>query len=367
MKALSRNVVVLLAASVLAGCSGKKDEPVVHVYNWSDYITDEVLAAFTAKTGIRVVYDVYDSNEMLEAKLFAGSSGYDVVFPTASPYAERHIEAGLYQPLDFAKLPNRRHLDPDMLTRLSTLDPGNRHTVPYMWGTTGLGYNVDQVEAILGEGAATDTWALLFDPEIAGQLASCGISVLDEEQETIAAAMIYLGLDPNKPNAESLQAATELWLQVRPFVRYFHSSRYITDLANGDICLAQGYSGDVLQARDRAEEAGRGVQVDYRIPQEGAVVWFDLMAIPVDAPNAESAHAFINFLMEPEIIAEITNYVSYANANLASKSFVDEEVREDPAIYPDEATMGRLIALDTLPDEAQRARVRAWSLVRTGR
>lgn len=359
-------VFVAIAALALGACS-PKDQAVVHVYNWSDYIADEVLEQFQEQTGIKVIYDVYDSNEILEAKLLAGRSGYDVIFPTAHPFAERHIEAGLYLPLDPALLPNLRHMDPTLMRKLDSVDSGNRYTVPYMWGTTGLGINVPQVTAILGEDFPLDTWQLLFDPEIAAQLSSCGIAVLDDEGEAIAAALLYLERDPNTTDPADLEAAVELLMGIRPYVRYFHASRYISDLANGDICLAHGYSGDVLQARDRADEAGRGIEIAYRVPREGAVLWFDLMAIPADAPNPENAHRFINFLMDPESIAAITNEVAYANANLSSKPLIDDDIRNDPGVYPDPATQERLVSLDALPDDIQRARVRAWTQIKTGR
>jgi putrescine transport system substrate-binding protein len=236
-----------------------------------------------------------------------------------------------------------------------------------MWGTTGIGYNVEAVTGILGDEVQLDTWSLLFDPEIAESLAECGIAVLDDEGEALAAALLYLGIDPNTTDPDALQAATELFMSVRPFIRYFHASKYINDLANGDICVAHGYSGDVLQARDRAEEVGRGVEVAYAIPQEGAVLWVDLMAIPADAPNPEQAHAFIDFLMVPENIAEITDEVAYANANRDATEFVDAEIRNDPGVYPTDALRERLVTLDPLPDDVQRTRVRAWTQIKTGR
>ncbi len=350
---------------VLAACS-PSEQPVVHVYNWSDYIAEDVIERFEERTGIHVVYDVYDGNEILEAKLLAGRSGYDVIFPTAHPFAERHIQAGLYRPLDFSLLPHRENLDPVLVSKLDTVDPGNRHTVPYMWGTTGVGYNIDRVTEILGEDAALDTWALLFDPEIAEQLSDCGIAVLDDEGEALAAALLYLGLDPNSTNPEDIESATDAFMQVRPHIRYFHASKYINDLANGDLCVAHGYSGDVIQARDRADEAGTGINIDYRIPSEGAVLWFDLMAIPADAPNPEHAHAFIDFLMVAKNIAEITNEVAYANANAAATAWVDATIRYDPGVYPTRELRERLVTLDSLPDEVQRARVRAWTRIKTG-
>ena len=361
-----RGVLVACAGIALAACS-PSDQPVVHVYNWSDYISEDVIERFEEQTGIRVVYDVYDANEILEAKLLAGRSGYDVIFPTAHPFAERHIQAGLYRPLDLSLLPHRENLDPILTSKLASVDPGNRFTVPYMWGTTGIGYNVTRVAEILGEDAEFDSWSLLFDPEIAEQLAGCGIAVLDDEGEALAAALLYLGIDPNTTDSEDIQAATETFMQVRPHIRYFHASKYINDLANGDLCVAHGYSGDVIQARDRAEEVGRGVEVDYRIPREGAVLWFDLMAIPADAPNPENAHAFIDFLMVPENIAEITNEVAYANANAAATPWVDAAIRDDPGVYPTPELRERLVTLDSLPDDIQRARVRAWTQIKTGR
>ncbi|WP_051081756.1 polyamine ABC transporter substrate-binding protein [Thioalkalivibrio sulfidiphilus] len=360
---------VLAAATIallLTGC-GKTDRETVHVYNWSDYISDEVVKRFEQQTGIRVVYDVYDANEILEAKLLAGRSGYDVIFPTAHPFAERHIQAGLYLALDPDLLPNRVNLEPSLMRKLEAVDPGNRFTVPYMWGTTGIGYNVAQVAAALGEEAEVDSWSLIFDPEIAEKLSSCGIAVLDDEGEALAAALLYLGKDPNTTDPADIEEAANLFMQVRPFIRYFHASRYINDLANGDICVAHGYSGDVIQARDRAEEVGRGVEVDYVIPREGAVLWFDLMAIPADAPNPGNAHAFINFLMQPENIALITNEVAYANANRAATALVDEEIRNDPGVYPTDEIRERLVTLQSLPDEVQRHRVRTWTQIKTGR
>jgi putrescine transport system substrate-binding protein len=360
-----RGLLIAGMGMALAACS-PSDQPVVHVYNWSDYIAEAVIERFEESTGIRVVYDVYDGNEILEAKLLAGSSGYDVIFPTAHPFAERHIQAQLYRPLDLSLLPHRENLDPVLVGKLKAVDPGNRHAVPYMWGTTGIGYNVDRVTEILGEDAALDTWALLFDPDIAEKLAGCGIAVLDDEGEAIAAALLYLGLDPNSTDPADIQSATDAFMQVRPYIRYFHASKYINDLANGDLCVAHGYSGDVIQARDRASEAGTGINVDYRIPHEGAVLWFDLMAIPADAPNPENAHAFIDFLMVPENIAEITNEVAYANANTAATAWVDAEIRDDPGVYPTQELRERLVTLDSLPDDVQRARVRAWTQIKTG-
>ncbi|WP_209426511.1 polyamine ABC transporter substrate-binding protein [Pararhodobacter sp. SW119] len=338
---------------------------VVNVFNWSDYITDEVLEQFTEETGIRVVYDVYDSNDTLEARLLAGSSGFDVVVPTAT-FLERQIAAGVYQPLDRDLLPNIDNMDERLMASAASHDPDNAHAVIYMWGTTGIGYNVDMIAERLGEDYEVDSWSLIFDPEIAAQVADCGISFLDSPTDMFPAAMAYLGLDPQSTATEDFEAAAELMSSVRDHVRYFHSSQYISDLANGEICVAVGWSGDVLQAAERAEEAGRGVSVWYAIPEEGAMQWFDMLAIPADAPNPENAHAFINFIMKPEVAAAITNYVWFPNGNSAAFELVDEEIRTDPAIYPSDEVMDKLFTGVTYDGRTDRVVTRLWTRVRTG-
>jgi putrescine transport system substrate-binding protein len=342
-------------------------QEVVYVYNWSDYIADDTLANFERDTGIRVVYDNYDSNEMLETKLLAGASGYDLVFPSARPFAQRHVQAGIYAPIDKAKLSNYGNLDADLLAGLVDVDPGNTHTVPYMWGTTGLGINVAKVKEILGEDAPLDSWALLFDPANAAKLAECGISVLDDEQEAFAAALIYRGRDANALTGDETQVVTDTYAGVREHIRYFNSSKYIDDLANGDLCLAMGYSGDVFLAGDRAEEAENGVEIAYIIPKEGAVRWVDLMAIPKDAPHADNAHALIDYLLKPEVSAGITNYVAYASPNTAATALVDPEITSDPAIYPPADVLAKLVDPITFAPEVTRERVRAWTTIKTGR
>ena len=359
--------IVFLAAAIFGTTAALAEEPVLHVYNWSDYIADEALEQFQKESGIKVVYDVYDSNEVLEAKLLAGHSGYDLVFPTARPFALRHITAGIYRPLDKDKLPDYGNLDPVLMTNLSDVDPDNKHLVPYMWGTTSIGYNPTKVAERLGADAAVDTWALIFDPKNAERLADCGISLLDDPTEVFSAALAYLGKDPNSTAKADLEAATALLQKVRPFIRYFHSSQYINDLANGDLCVAHGYSGDVLQARDRAVEADNKVEVALTIPREGAVVFIDVMAIPADAKHPENAHRLINFLMQPAVAAQITNYVGYANAIPTSMPLLEEGVRNDPGIFPSPEVQARLIAPAELEPTAQRARTRAWTRVKAGR
>ena len=342
-------------------------EPELHIYNWSDYIAEDTIANFEARYGIRVTYDVYDSNEVLEAKLFAGSSGYDLIFPTARPFADRHIKADIYQPLDKTTLTNLGNIDPVIYASLTDIDPGNRYLVPYMWGTTGIGYNVDKVKAILGADMPLDTWRLLFDPAIADRLSTCGVTLMDDPTEVFVAARAYLGKNTDDFNKQAIDEAAALVKAVRPHIRYFHSSQYINDLANGDSCVAHGYSGDVLQARDRAAEAGNGVNVAYAVPTEGAIVWTDVMVIPKDAPNPRAAQQFINYLLIPEVIAPVTNYVAYANANSKATSLVDEAIRNDPGIYPGLQTRSKLLVLKTPTEKQTRNINRTWTRVKTGK
>ncbi|GAB4264424.1 MAG: polyamine ABC transporter substrate-binding protein [Pararhodobacter sp.] len=337
----------------------------LNLYIWSDYITDAAIERFAAEHDVNVTVDVYDSNETLEARMLAGASGYDVVVPTTD-FMARQIAAGVYQPLNRELLPNLVNMNPELMARAARFDPGNEHGVIYMWGTTGIGYNIDMIAERLGEDYEVNSWELVFNPEIAARVADCGISFLDAPTEMLPAAMAYLGLNPESRETADLEAAAELLASVREYVRYFHSSQYISDLANGETCVAVGWSGDVFQAAARAEEAGQGVNVWYAIPKEGAMVWFDMLTIPADAPNPENAHAFINFLMEPDVIAEITNYVWYANGNAASVPLVDPEITGDPAIFPDEETMSHLFTAVTTDARTDRVITRLWTRVRTG-
>lgn len=342
-------------------------EGTLNVYNWSDYIAEDTIANFEERTGIKVNYDVYDSNSVVEAKLLAGNSGYDIVVPTAVPYLARQIEAGVYMPLDRSKIPNWDNQDPALLEPLSRrADPGNKYAAIYMWGTNGFGYNVKAVEERIPD-APVDSYAMLFEPEILEKLADCGVAFLDDASEVFPVLLHYLGYEPYGEDPEALAAAEARMMELRPYIRYFHSSQYINDLANGEICLAYGWSGDVFQARDRAEEAGQGVEIAYTIPKEGTILWYDMLAIPADAPNPDAAHAFINYLLEPEVIAEITNYVVYANAVPASLEFVDPEIAEDPAVFPSEEVMSKMYSSETLSPSHERLRTRAWTRVRTGR
>jgi len=365
MRALSRSI--LAAAILFCAHAAQAQQRVVHVYNWSDYITDEAIAQFQKQSGIKVVYDVYDSNEILSSKLLAGKSGYDVIFPSARPFAANHIRAKLYAPLDKALLPNFKSLDPAMMASFRDFDPQNSYIVPYMWSVTGLGVNIKKVQALLGSSTKLDTWKLLFDPATTAKLKGCGIAVLDDETETLGAALIYLG-KPAKSGAKAdLDAVAKLYGAVRKDVRYFNSSRYIDDLANGDICLALGYSGDILQARDRAVEAKNGQDIRFLIPSEGAIRNMDVIAIPKDAGHIPEAHAFINFLLDPKVIAGISNAIRYPNGNKDSTPLLAADIRNDPGIYPPPATMAKMID-DVAPSATdQRARNRAWTKIKSGK
>ncbi len=359
------SALALAAAFAAAGAARAEEEKVLNVYNWSDYIAEDTIAKFEAETGIKVTYDVYDSNEVLEAKMMAGSSGYDVVVPTGD-FLERQIAAGVYQKLDKSKLPNLKNMDPEIMAQAAHHDPDHEHSVVYLWGTTGLGYNVAKVAERLGDDAPTDSWALLFDPANAEKLADCGITLLDAPTEVLPAAMNYLGLDPQSTDKGDIEKGAELLMKIRPYVRYFHSSQYITDLANGDVCLSLGWSGDIFQARDRAAEADNGVEIAYVIPKEGALMWFDNLAIPADAPHPDNAHKFIDFVMDAQITADITNYVWYANANTASMPLVDPEITADKGIFPTEEAKKRLWTAKVYDARTDRAINRAWTQVKTG-
>jgi putrescine transport system substrate-binding protein len=338
---------------------------VVHVFNWSDYIAPQTIANFEKETGIRVVYDTFDSNEILETKMMAGRTGYDVVVPGAA-FLERQLPTGVYQKLQRDKVPNLVHADPELASRMAVHDPGNEHAVVYMWGTTGIGFNKALIEKRLGNDSKLSSWRLLFDPAIVSRLADCGVAIVDAPGEVLDTMLIYLGKDPNAESSADLDLATAALLRIRRHVRYFDSSRYIEDLANGQICLALGWSGDVFQARDRAVEAGKSVEVAYIVPREGAVMWFDLLAIPADAPHVDEAHAFINYMLRPEVAASVSNYVSYANGNLGSVELLDEAIRTNPAIYPPPEVMNRLHARKAESPDYARLSTRAWTKVRTG-
>lgn len=341
------------------------EEKVLHVFNWSDYIAEDTIKNFEEKTGIKVTYDVFDSNDVLETRLLAGNSGFDVVVPSAS-FLERQIKAGVFQKLDKSQLPNLGNMDPDIMQRVALHDPENAHSVPYLWGTTGIGYNEAKVKKILGD-TPLDSWNFVFDPKLAAKFKDCGISVLDAPDELLKITLAWLGRDPNSEKEEDLKAAEEKLMAIRPFIRKIHSSQYIEDLANGDLCIAVGWSGDILQSRDRAEEAGQGIVIKYVIPKEGTIVWFDMLAIPADARHPKNALAFINYLMDPQVAANNSNFVNYANGNATSFAMVSDEVKNDPGIYPTPEVKAKLFPSLAYSEDFTRLMTRMWTRFSTGR
>ncbi len=355
---------LLLCAAFAAAPASADEEKVLNVYSWSDYIAPDTLAEFTRRTGIKVNYDVYDSNEALEAKLVVGKSGYDVVFPSAMPFLAKQIQAGLYRKLDFAKLPNAKGIDPAVLARLKTADPENAYGLPYMMAGTGVGFIRSKVTPLLPD-APIGSAALLFDPKVVNALKPCGVTLLDAPDEVFPAALAYLGKNPVSTSEEDLKAAGEAMAKARSGYRYFHSSSFINDLANGSICVAQGYAGDLFQARKRAREAKNGVEIEIFLPKEGAVFNIDVMAIPKDAPHPENAHKFIDFILEPKIIAAITAAVGYANAVPASRPFIPADIANDPVVYPPADAKLYSAVLET--PKYERERNRLWTRIKTGR
>jgi putrescine transport system substrate-binding protein len=341
------------------------EEKVLNVYNWSDYIEPKVLEDFQKETGIKVRYDVFDSNEVLETKLLTGNSGYDVVVPSAY-FLERQIKAGVFRKLDKSKLPNLANLDPELMQREARHDPGNEYGVIYMWGTTGIGYDETKVRKILPN-APVDSWSLIFDPAVISKFKGCGVSVLEDPTDMVSTALLYLGKDPNAQSEADLKSAEDLLMKIRPYIRTITSSQYIDALANGDICVAVGYSGDMLQARDRAAEAGKPVQIKYSIPKEGALMWFDTLAIPADAQHPGNAHLFIDYLMRPEVAAKNSDFLNYASANVKATPLVNEELRNDPSIYPTPEVKARLQPNLSKSAEFTRLLNRSWTRFTTGR
>ncbi|HKT72630.1 MAG TPA: polyamine ABC transporter substrate-binding protein [Steroidobacteraceae bacterium] len=364
-------------AVLLAGCGGAPgpqgagtsataapEEKVLNVYNWSDYIEPSVLEDFKRATGIRINYDVFDANEKLETKLLTGHTNYDVVVPSG-PFLERQIQAGVFQKLDKSLLPNLKNLDPQITQRVAMYDPGNDYSVPYMWVTSGPGYNVAKINERMPD-APVDSLRMIYDPAVVSKFKDCGVSVLDAPSEVVGTALIYLGKDPNSESPEDLKAAEQTLLKIRPYLRYVDASRYIDDLANGETCLALGWSGDVKQARDRAREAGKGIEVKYSLPREGTVMNFDMLAIPADAPHSKNAHLFINYLLEAQVAAKNSNLVKYANGNEASYPLLDPAVSGDPNIYPPPSLRTRLVPERAKSQSFERLLTRSWTRFKTG-
>ena len=354
-------------AAAADGTSGKAAAgggQVLNLYIWSDYLAPNTLSDFEKQTGIKVHVAYFDTNETLETKLLAGSSGYDVVVPTAS-YFERQIKAGVYLALDKSKLPNLKNMDAQLMSKVALHDPGNAHGIIYTWGTNGFGYNEKMVKALLPD-APLDSWRMVFDPAIASKVAKCGISVLDSPAEMMRAAYSYLGKDPNSQKPEDLGQAEAVLAKIRPYIRNINSSEYIEALANGDLCIAVGYNGDVMQARDRARDANKGIEIKFTVPKEGSILWFDMLAIPKDAPDPASAYAYLNYIMSPQVMADISNYMRYANANVASQSLVKSAVKGDPGIYPTLELREKLAVQLADSVDQTRAITRVWQKFKTG-
>ena len=383
MKDTTRTAVIAVLAAMLgSGCGKKAETPptgdaaapvasaatgerVLNVFNWSDYIDPTVIEDFQKETGITVRYDVFDSNEVLETKLLTGNSGYDLVVPSAY-FLERQIKAGVFGKLDKGKLPNLANLDPDIVQRAAGHDPGGQYGVVYMWGTTGIGYNADKLKAIMPN-APVDSWNLVFDPAVVSKFKGCGVSVLEDPTDMVATMLLFLGKDPNSESEADLKLAEERLLAIRPYIRQITSSQYIEALANGEICIAVGYSGDVLQARDRAAEAGKAIDIRFSIPNEGALMWFDTLAVPADAKHPGNAHLFIDYLLRPDVAARNSDFVNFANANAKATELVNEELRNDTSIYPTAETMARLQPNLSKSAEFTRLLNRSWTRFTTGR
>src|ERR1700681_4875731 len=354
-----------VAASSAPGSSGAPDSgKVLNLYIWSDYLAPNALPDFERQTGIKVHVSYFDTNETLETRLLAGHSGFDVVVPTAS-YFERQIKAGVYLTLDKSKLPNLKNMDPQLMSKVALHDPDNAHGIIYTWGTNGIGFNEKMVRELMPD-APLDSWRMVFDPAVASKVAKCGISVLDSPAEMLRAVYSYLGKDPNSQSPDDLVLAEAVLAKIRPYIRNINSSEYIEALANGDLCIAVGYNGDVMQARDRAREANKGIEIKYVVPKEGSILWFDMLAVPKDAPHPDSAYAFMNYIMIPQVIADISNFKRYANANIASKPLVLAAVKDDPGIYPPPELRQRLAVQLADSADQTRAITRVWQRFKTG-
>ena len=354
----------MVCTVLVAGISRAEEEKILNVYNWADYVAPTTITDFEEEFGIKVNYDLYDSTEVVEAKLLAGDTGYDVVFH-GTRYSARLIKIGIYQPLDKSRLTLWDNLDPWVMESMARYDPGNLYGVPYMWGTTGVAYNVDMINARMPN-APVDSGDLIFKPEILARFADCGVSFLDEPTDVIPLALLYLGHDQNSLDPQHLREVEELLKSVRPYIRYFSSARMISDMPNEETCIAMSWSGDYAQAMQRAIEVGANVRLAYSTPKEGTMLWIDGMFIPADAKHPNNAHLFINYLLRPEVIAEISQYVYYANANRAAKALLPVEVAMDPAVYPPEEQLDNMKVGYVFGPKDERRRTRTWSRIKTG-
>ena len=353
------------AAPPAASAGATAEEKVLNVYNWSDYIAPEVVPNFEKEYGIKVHYDVFDSNEVLQTKLLAGQTGYDIVVPTAN-FLALQIKAGVFRKLDKSLLPNLKNVDPEMAKYFDPLDPGMQYAVNYFWGTSGVGYNVDKIKAAMPD-APVDSFRMFFDPSVVKHFKDCGVTLLDAPDEVINTVFVYLGIPPNSEKPEDLAAAEKTLMAIRPYVRYINSSKYIEDLANGEICLALGWSGDVGQAALRAREAKNGINIKYLIPKEGAVMFFDMLAIPADAPHPKNAHLFIDYLLRPEVSARNSSAVHFASSNAAAYPLIDPAIYNDRGIFPAPETTAHLVPNLPRSQPYMRLLNRMWTRVKSGR
>ena len=367
MKKIFKNLVLAASTSLfLASPSLADSEEMLNVYNWNDYEAPDTVSNFQNQHGIKVVTDYFDTNEVLEAKLLAGKSGYDIVVP-GSDFLARQIKAGVFHKLDKSKIPNFKNLDPVRMKMLAQLDPDNEHAIPYQQGTTGIGYNVKKIQEIFGDDYVVDSWDFVFKPENISKLEHCGVAVLNNPTEVFATVLNYLGLDPNSADPKDYAKAGKLLLGIRPYIRYFHSSQYIADIASGDICVVVGWSGDIMQGRDRAVEAKNGVEVNYIVPKEGALIWYDMMAIPADAEHLDNAYKYLNYILEPKVIADVSNYTSYCNVVSASKEFTEESLAANPNVYIPDDLMKKMFMIKPHDQKVNRTINTIWTKVKAGK
>lgn len=336
----------------------------VNISNWNGYIADDTLVNFNKETGIKATYDIHDSNEVLESKLMTGNTGYDVVSPS-NHFLSRLIKAGAIQKLDRNQLPNWKNLDPALMKKLEVNDPGNQYGYPYMWGTAGIGYNVEKIKAIFGNTDVTRSWSLFFDENNIKKLSECGVAIIDNPTQILPITLNYLGLPPHSHEPADYKKAEQALLKIRPYVQYFHASKYISDLANGNVCAVIGFNGDIVQAAASAREAKNGIDIAYSIPDEGSTLWLDMVVMPKNAPHERNGYAYMNYLLEPKVIANISNSIHYANPNSAADAFVDPAVKQDLAIYPPKSVMDKLFTVEDLPAAIARLSTRLWTKLKT--
>lgn len=364
MKARTGLLGLIAGVALMLGAEAEAQERQLFIYNWSDYIGSTTIADFEKETGIKVTYDLFDSYETMDARVQAGASGYDIIFP-GRQFVQHHVKQGLYLPLDKSKLKNLGNIDEKFWEVLQVADPGNKYAVPYMFWTNGFVYDENKIKAIDPD-APVDSWAMFFKPEVLSQFTQCGTSVLDSPEDVIDLALNYLGLHPGKSDPEEVKKAADLTAQMRPNLASFDSIGTIGALADGSRCLAMTWSGDYAQAAARAAEAGVDVKLKYATPKEGVNMDYDTMAILKDAKNVEEAHMFIDYMMRPDVIAKVTNEIGYANANKAATPLVDEAIRNDPAMYPDPERLANVYVTELRTPEEARLIVREFTRAKTG-